>query len=1199
MKCPHCHFENPEGLRFCLQCAVEFALPCPRCGFDNPLDFHYCGRCGSLLVPARAILPDELTDQQFCGHCGGPVLKQAAAEPIPASAVRDLVSKILVSDQYLEGERRNITVLFADLSSFTLLAEQLDPEEIYLAVDLYLRAMVEEVQRYGGFVDKYTGDGLMVLFGAPTAHENDPERAIRAALTMQQRLHQMAQANVWSAPVALQARIGINSGTAVVGRVGPDFAPEYTALGDVVNVAARLEKLAEPGAILVSHNTFLLTQPLFEFEKMGPIPVRGRQEPVDTYRVVSERKRPGLLPGKRALRAPLINRKEELSYLKAFARQLDEQRQGGLILVVGEGGIGKSRLIAEWLLTLPSGQANFLVTEAASYGRPASYSIFSQFLHRYFQIAEDEEPAAASQKMIKRLKALDITLFDIARPYLLNLLDLPDTGEGSAPLATIKPAELRQYTFLAVRSLLTHVAAQEPLILIIEDVQWLDEASLDLLIFLLRSPEPIPLLLCCTSRPAAGPALDKLEETARQSLPEQYHRLDLGPLSPVDNLALLRALPGWPGLSEAVERQIVSKAQGNPLYTEELLGLWLDRGFVQADGGWQAGGEPNPTGTAVPVTLERPIMARVDSLGTQARHILQCAAVLGQRFSLTTLRQLMNDTAPDLDILLKLMEQRGIIQVAAGKTAAEYEFRQSLTRDSVYNSLLFRRRKQLHREVATILEKVQAKGRTGAAEVIAYHYGHSDEPTRAVPFLLRAAERSRRRFASVSAIALYGQALSLMVGLDESWTSSRIEAHIGLGEVYSLTGNYPAASVDFQAALALLSSPDAPGDPEQVAAVCARLGHVYQGQGDFAEAGRWLEKGLAALDEAGTPKQTVGRAQIFSEKGWSDSLRGLNESGLRWLTQAVSVLEQLDQPAELASAYNRLGVVYFKLGQMPAAQTYFQKGVLLRQQINDLDGLARSYNNLAATSFSLLNWEQAVSYLRSSLELHRKTGYVEGIIDAQHNLAIIHLARGDLSNGRKKLKVALDAARSLGNPRQVALILSDLGEHDILRGNLTDALAYLNEARQIALEAGVREAAAEAQWRLAWAYVQMGDLEEAWPHANEAVELAAASGIQELLGDALRTLGVVQGRYGQYEAAEHSLQSSIQALQETGQSFKAARGQLELGRIYSDWGRAGPSLNGHSQKARDLCQAALAVFVAVGARPGEEAARATLAELPA
>ncbi|MEW5988192.1 MAG: adenylate/guanylate cyclase domain-containing protein, partial [Chloroflexota bacterium] len=351
MKCPRCHFENPAGLRLCLQCAAEFTLPCPRCGFDNSLESYYCGRCGGPLPSAHQRPVDEPSERQFCGHCGTPIFRQAAGEPVPASAVRDLVGKILVPEQYLDGERRNITVLFADLSSFTLLAEKSDPEQIYLAVDLYLRAMVEEVQRYGGFVDKYTGDGLMVLFGAPTAHENDPERAIRAALTMQQRLQQMAQANVWSAPVALQARIGINSGTAVVGSVGPDFRAEYTALGDVVNVASRLEELAEPGTILVSHNTFLLTQPLFEFEKLGPIQVRGRQGPVETYRVSVEKKRPGLLPGKRGLRAPLIGRGEELTRLQTFTQQLTSQQQGGLILVTGEAGIGKSRLVAEWLVT--------------------------------------------------------------------------------------------------------------------------------------------------------------------------------------------------------------------------------------------------------------------------------------------------------------------------------------------------------------------------------------------------------------------------------------------------------------------------------------------------------------------------------------------------------------------------------------------------------------------------------------------------------------------------------------------------------------------------------------------------------------------------------------------------------------------------------------------------------------------------------
>ncbi|MEW5985458.1 MAG: tetratricopeptide repeat protein, partial [Chloroflexota bacterium] len=826
------------------------------------------------------------------------------------------------------------------------------------------------------------------------------------------------------------------------------------------------------------------------------------------------------------------------------------------------------------------------------------YGVFSQVLRRYLQIEGSEPPAVASQKVARQLKALDVTIFEVARPYLLNLLDLPETGEAIQLLSALPAAQLRQYTFLAVRSLLTHLATQEPFVLVIEDIQWLDEASLDLLLFLLRSPEPIPLFICCTARPAAGPALDKTDQVARECLPERYHRLDLRPLSATDNLALLRSLPTLAPLPEAVERQIVGKAQGNPLYTEELLGLWSDQGTLQTNGSWPAGGEDDPAEAAVPVTLDRSIMARVDSLGPQARYILQSAAVLGRRFSLPLLRQLISDSAPDLDFLIKLLEQRGIIQAANGKTAAEYEFRQSLTRDSVYNSLLFRRRKQLHREVAAILEKTQAKGRANDAETIAYHYWHSDEPSRAIPFLLQAAECARQRLASQSAIAFYEQALSLMDEQPDTWVTSRISTHVGLGELRSLTGAYRLAIADYESALALLADLDKPDAAERIAAVCARLGHTCQGQGDFEGAGRWLDKGLAALEEAGVPSQTIGRARIFSEKGWLDSLRGANESALNWLSRAIPILEQLNHPAELASAYNRLGVVFYKLGQLSSAQTYFQKGLALRQQLGDLDGLARSHNNLAATAFSLLDWEQAISYLRSSLELHRRTGYTEGVIDAQHNLAIVHLARGEWGNGLRKLKAAINSARSLSNPRQVALVLSDLGELDIQRGRLQEAIAHLTEAQRVALAAGVVEAAVEAEWRLAWAYLEMGELDKARPHALEAVQQAEARGSQELLGDSLRILGVLQGWDGQHEAAEHSLQASIRALQTTGQRFKAARSQLALGQLYTNWARVSPSPNGRSEKARTLYQAALEVFAAVGAQPAESVTRAALAALP-
>ncbi len=309
MRCPTCHSENPAGVRVCAQCSSELYLVCAQCGFEIPADF------------------------QFCGRCATPLSKEADADQaqdilIPAHAVRDIADKLLDSQERLGGERRNITVVFVDLSSFTQQTEKLDPEDVYVVVGDYLRLLVDQIHRFGGHVDKFTGDGIMALFGAPKAHENDPERALKAALAIQHSLIELEGKTRKTVPMSLQARIGVNSGIVVVGTVGTDISLDYTAMGDVVNVAARLETEAEPGSVLVSHTTYELTKSLFEFENVGPVQVKGRKTPVESYYLEREIKTTGASDSPGPISDELIGRERELTDLKRASRRLIEDGIG-------------------------------------------------------------------------------------------------------------------------------------------------------------------------------------------------------------------------------------------------------------------------------------------------------------------------------------------------------------------------------------------------------------------------------------------------------------------------------------------------------------------------------------------------------------------------------------------------------------------------------------------------------------------------------------------------------------------------------------------------------------------------------------------------------------------------------------------------------------------------------------------------------
>ncbi|MFQ5408474.1 MAG: AAA family ATPase, partial [Anaerolineales bacterium] len=784
---------------------------------------------------------------------------------VPSSTVQHLADSILDPQRHIEGERRNISVVFVDVRSFTPFSESLDPEEVYEAVDVFLRALVEQVQQFGGHVDKFTGDGLMALFGAPVAHENDPERAVRAAWGMQQALRQLAETESWSAPVALNARIGVNTGMVVVADVGADV--NYTAMGDVVNVAARLEQNAEPGGVLVSASTYEFTHPFFEFEAIGPLQVKGRQEPIETFKVVGEKARPGTLRGARGLRAPLVGREAELARLRSIAAALTDTGQGSLVILTGEAGIGKSRLTAELRSSLEQTPVTFLVGEAVSYGRSAAYEVFARILRRFFRIEPGAAPNTARERLRALLAALDPDLNTSAQVYIENLIGLPLTEPDARRLARLEPQQLRQQTFLAIRTLLSAAAAVEPVVLVFEDLHWIDELSLELLLFLLKSVEQNALLLYGTTRPDEGVALQRIDEMARAELGQRYQRIELEPLSRQDSRSLITSLLDLPSLPAHLSALITEKAEGNPFFTEELIGVLIDRGIVEPAGdGWQLRPDVDYSEFDVPLTLDGLIMARVDSMGPQARQVLQHAAVIGRRFELPLLRQLLNGVGAALADMIVLMEERGFITPLPAAATKAYEFRHGLMPDSVYNSLLFRKRRELHGLAAAAIETIQPQRPEDEPELLAFHYSRSDTPQRALPYTISAGHRARRRFANHEAVDYYNQALTLLADDADASVERRLEVFTGLGEVQDFSGEYEAAVTSYKQALAVLKSTGV-SSGETVADVQRRLGRVYERWGDYTQAMRWLDTGLSALDQAQAAEDNAHRALIYKDNG--------------------------------------------------------------------------------------------------------------------------------------------------------------------------------------------------------------------------------------------------------------------------------------------------------------------------------------------
>ncbi|MEW5719956.1 MAG: adenylate/guanylate cyclase domain-containing protein, partial [Chloroflexota bacterium] len=592
-RCPKCGYANPPTVNVCGQCAAPLVPVCPQCGFENPANFKFCGNCGAKLdaAPARGAPADS---------------RAHTAAPIPDA----LAQKISSVGKQIEGERRNVTVLFSDITGFTAIAEKLDPEQVYDFIDGTLKAFTAEIYKHEGTIDKVLGDGIMALFGAPIAHEDDPARAVRAALGMQDALKRINADLEPRLGIALRVRIGLHTGTVVVGNIGSDLRMEYTALGDTVNVASRLQSAAEPGTILVSRAVYEPTKPLFEFRDLGALRVKNRVEPVEIFEVLAPRQVAGRVRGVPGLSAPMIGREEEFARVRRVVDDLAAQRRGRIVLVTGNAGIGKSRLTSELKGYLANKWATVLEGACLAYGQPA-YGAFLQILKTLFGIADDDAEEIAREKLervVQDLLPAEESLQVI--PYLEHLLSMRIfEKEMATRIRHLAPPQLQQQTFIAIRQVLTALAQDKPLVLILEDAHWIDHISLDLLTFLLSSVEDVPLLIYCNSRPAEGAAAPQLLKLGGEMYAAHFLHIPLSPLSHADSIALVDLLLTIHELPETLRRTIPQRAEGNPFYLEEIIRMLIDRGIIRrGTERWEMTPDADIENLQVPTTLQGLIM---------------------------------------------------------------------------------------------------------------------------------------------------------------------------------------------------------------------------------------------------------------------------------------------------------------------------------------------------------------------------------------------------------------------------------------------------------------------------------------------------------------------------------------------------------------------------------------------------------------
>jgi class 3 adenylate cyclase/tetratricopeptide (TPR) repeat protein len=1102
MKCPKCQHENTLEAKFCEECAAPLGQACTNCGTQVSSTAKFCSECGHRLPPVADITrfasPRSYTPQH-------------------------LADKILTSRAALEGERKQVTVLFADIKGSMELLVDRDPEAAQkLLFDPVLDRMIEAVHRYEGTVHRVMGDGIMALFGAPLAVEDHAVRACYAGLRMQETVARYADEVRRSHGVQVAIRVGLNSGEIVVTAIGNDLHMDYTVVGQTAHLASRMEQMAKPGSVLTTAETLQLAEGYIAIEPLGPVPVKGLADPVEIYEVT------GAGPARTRLQAAagrgltrFVGRDVQLEQLVGV-QQLVGDGRGQVVAIIGEAGVGKSRLVHEFLHSQDMVDWLILESSSASYDRAAPYLPVIELLRRYFRIVVHDRTYAIREKISNGILTLDPTLQGSLPP----LLDLLDALNGGHPFRSLDPILHRQYTYEAVTRLLLRETSVQPVVVVVEDLHWNDALTLGLLKELVVAAQNARLLLIVTYRP------DYRDEWRDQP---NYYQLRLDPLASENLADLLQALLGSdPGLA-ALKSFLVERASGNPFFVEEIVRSLVDTGVLQGTRGSYRLARPFPS-IEVPPTVRAVLAARIDALPAAGKRLLEAAAVIGHDVPVTLLQAISGLTEDRLRARLDSLQAAEFLYPAQLFPDLQYTFKHSLTQDVTYSGVLHERRRDIHARVVDAIEELYADRLGEQVERLAHHAMRGEKREKAVHYLWQAGGKAAARSALSDARACFEQALTVVTALPESQSAleQAFEIRLELRRVLRQLGEGRQMLERLREAEALAEQLK---DDHRRGQVCAFMTTV-----------------LSGLDELDEAVVTGTRALEIAER--------LGDLRLRIL--ATSCLQQTHH---YRGEYERVvEIATDNLAALPADWAHEYFGLTIPASVFSRAWLIMSLAELG-------RFAEAARYEVEVIRLAESTQHVFAIGWAYFAASMLHLLKGDWARARSLVDHWIAMLRTANAAIQLpwavaacALVLAQLGER-------SEALDRVREAEKL-LE---HEAAKGTVGHQIWAYnavsracLLLGRLDEARRLGDRAVESSRhqpgfAAHARCLLGD-------IATHPDQFDAESGTarFREALKLAELHGMRPLIAHCQLGLGRLYRHMGE--------TEHARDNLTAATTMY---------------------
>ncbi len=1053
-------------------------MKCTNCSTLNPDDARFCKQCGSPLT-AESKLDSSIKLS---------ALKQ--------SAPRALQDKLRKLPAPVIGERKSITILFTDIVGSTSLAEGIDPEDWKEIVSGAHQHVSDCVYRYEGHIAQLLGDGVLAFFGAPIMHEDDPVRAVQAALDIQAAIHAYAdQLRVQKQLKNFQMRVSVNSGPVVVDQVGSDRHTEYLAVGDAVNLAARMQSAAQPGRVLLSENTFRSVAHVFECADLGSIEVKGKSKPIHVFEVQRTKAQPTSPRGIAGLESKMVGRDEQLKLLRRADRVVETEKSGRVAIVIGEPGMGKSRLIAEWRTAASRNSDSpkvwrWVEGHCLSYGQGLAYHLLVSVLRSVLGLSDNSPEDETQQALSSVAQDLLGESAQEYRPFLANLLAMKMDSKASTNLRQLNPQTLQAQYLAALRHLLLSLAERSPVAFIFEDIHWADQSSIELLSKLLPLTLESPVLFCFTTRPDHQSPGWKLIETAQQLPGDRLTELTLTALSPIDSQQLISNLLNIDSLPDDLRSLILAKSEGNPFFVEEVIRLLIDRGAIVQQGTvWSATQEIRTI--EVPDTLQRLLLARIDRLVDELKRTLRVASVIGRQFPFDVLHFVLTGVQEQVDRGalsddLAALEDTGLILSTVTQHALEYLFRHALVQEAAYEAVLKADRRSLHRAVGHAIETLFPTRLDELASTLAFHYERGEEWELAVQWIRRAGDRAFAQWALPEAADLFRRALAVLKQLPAQ-ADVEFELRFKLAQAMMVLGVARDETLaEFERCLALV-----PNQHRQ-AEVYYQMGqllHIYTSS-DLSAAERFYTQALNLLRND-THAERYGT--IIAYLGYLYRYQDRIPQSIETLERALELAKQLESAELKANAFIFLSGAYLDAGRENDALTASLQGLELAESIGNLEmiGLAhsfcadvylsRAYTGRGSPSEALLHIEEMRRHGRE---------YGVGVLSGfgAESMAIYYELTG-------KREAALECWREGARvwlishaPTRAAYSHTKCGQLLLQQGQLQSAA----EAFVLARQACGSEYANRAELLIGLAYAGAGLESEACEHLQRAFDTASS-----------------------------------------------------------------------------------------------------------